>query len=250
MSSQLVQLPLPLPEALRQWITFNAEFYVFLCYTTGCQHALAPGSISRHLRDKHQVKTEVQKQADQYIEQWQWQYDFQSVPLPLDRSLPQPVLPVFNGFQCNDCNFKTQSRKVIRKHGNKEHNKKRVKDKEIFHAVQLQTWFTEKKARYWVVDATRQSRDVNNSSGSGSGSQDESSTEAIHQALQLEVQQNEQLKRFHQLLHAHCIYCQLMRVEGEEYSHCHGDCPHAGSRNCDVQAYRRWRSQLRLAPRH
>src|SRR5271165_5099949 len=42
---------------------------------------------------------------------------------------------------------------------------------------------------------------------SGSGSQDESSTEAIHQALQLEVQRNEQLERFHQLLHAHCIYC-------------------------------------------
>ncbi|KAN0107793.1 hypothetical protein V8E51_007535, partial [Hyaloscypha variabilis] len=29
-------------------------------------------------------------------------------------------------------------------------------------------WFREKRARYWAVDATRQSRDVNNSSGSGS----------------------------------------------------------------------------------
>src|SRR5271156_1463625 len=169
MSSQSIQLPLPLPEAVQQWITFNTEFRVFLCHITGCQHALAPGSISRHLRDKHQVKREVQKQADQYIKQWQWQYDFQSVPLPLDRSLPQPVLPVFNGFQCHDCNFKTQSPKVMRKHGNKEHNKKRVKDQEIFYAVQLQTWFTEKKARYWVVDATRQSRDVNSGSGSGVG---------------------------------------------------------------------------------
>jgi superfamily II DNA helicase RecQ len=81
---------------------------------------------------------------------------------------------------------------------------------------------------------------------SGSGSQ-ESGIEAIYQALQLDIHRNEQLERFHQLLHAHCIYCQLMRVEGEEYSHCHRDCPHAASRNCNIEAYRQWRSQLTLA---
>jgi hypothetical protein len=55
----------------------------------------------------------------------------------------------------------------MRKHCNTKHNKKHVKDEELFRAVQLQTWFREKRARYWVVDETRQSRDVNNSSGSG-----------------------------------------------------------------------------------
>ena len=84
--------------------------------------------------------------------------------------------------------------------------------------------------------------------GSGSGSQ-ESGVEAIHQALQLDIQQNEQLERFHQLLHAHCIYCQLIRDEGEEYSHCHQDCPYAGQKGCDVMAYRQWRSRLKLASR-
>jgi hypothetical protein len=34
--------------------------------------------------------------------------------------------------------------------------------------VQLQTWLREERARYWVVDVTRQSRDVNNRSGSDS----------------------------------------------------------------------------------
>jgi hypothetical protein len=63
----------------------------------------------------------------------------------------------------------------MRQHSNTEHSKKRLKDKELFRAVQLQTWFREKRARYWVVDATRQSdvnnesRDVNNNSSSGSG---------------------------------------------------------------------------------
>jgi hypothetical protein len=89
---------------------------------------------------------------------------------------------------------------------------------------------------------------VEDGSGSGGGSPDRSA-EAIHQAYQRDIQRNEQLERFHQLLHAHCIYCQLMRVEGEEYSHCHRDCPHAADHNCDLQAYQQWRSRLQLAPR-
>jgi hypothetical protein len=71
----------------------------------------------------------------------------------------------------------------------------------------------------------------------------------IHQAYQLDAQRTEQLERFHQLLYAHCIYCELMRLEGEEYSHWHKDCPHAHRQRCDVKAYQQWRSQLRLATR-
>lgn len=159
-----------MPEVLQQWIIFNVEFHILLCHDTDCQYALTPGSTSRHLRDKHHVKIEVQRQADQYIKQWPWQYDFRSVPLPLDQSLPQPVLPVLNGFQCTKCNFKSQSRKVLRTHGSKQHNQKGLKDEQIFMAVQLQTWFGEKRARYWVVDASERSRDVNNGQGGGSGS--------------------------------------------------------------------------------
>ena len=40
---------------------------------------------------------------------------------------------------------------MIRKHGNQKYNKKGVKDREIYQPVQLQTWFTAKRARYWVV---------------------------------------------------------------------------------------------------
>jgi len=97
---------------------------------------------------------------------------------------------------------------------------------------------------------------VDESSGSVGESVDESSSrpdksgiEAIHQAQQLHIQRNERLEQFHQLLHAHCIYCQLMRPEGEEYSHCHGDCPHAGEQKCDMETYRRWRSRVKLGRR-
>jgi hypothetical protein len=169
MSTESIQLPLPLPEALRPWLTLNTKFHVIICHSAGCQQALSPGAISTHLCNKHQVRLESRQQLVEYLEQWQWQYDFCSVPLPLDGSLPQPVLPIVDGFQCRDCTYKTTNRRVMRQHSNTEHNKKRLKDEKLFRAVQLQTWFKEKRARYWVVDATRQSRDVNNSRGSGSG---------------------------------------------------------------------------------
>jgi hypothetical protein len=38
------------------------------------------------------------------------------------------------------------------------HGKKRVADKDIFKAVQLQSWFEEKRERYWVVDEGQQNQ--------------------------------------------------------------------------------------------
>ena len=166
---QSIQLPLPLPDELRPWLTLNVEFHVILCHYYSCQQALSPGMINRHLRDKHQVKVDIRKQLELYLEQWQWQYDFRNILLPPDGSLPLPILPIIHGSQCNDCAYKTTNRRIMRWHCNTKHDKKHLKDEQLFQAVQLQTWFGEKRARYWVVDATRPSRDVNNGSGSGSG---------------------------------------------------------------------------------
>jgi hypothetical protein len=46
----------------------------------------------------------------------------------------------------------TQDHSNIRKHANKEHGKKRVRDEEIFSIVRMQSWFKGKRERYWVVD--------------------------------------------------------------------------------------------------
>jgi hypothetical protein len=175
MKEQLLQLSLLLPQVIQLWLIFNFEFKVILCYETDCRQALKLDGINNHLNRKHQVEIKLRQQLTEYLEQWQWQYDFRSVPLPLDRSLPQPVLPILDGFQCRSCTYTTTNRSIIRKHCNIQHGQKRLKDEELFQAVQLQTWFREKRARYWVVDATRQSRDINNSSGSGSGSGSSSS---------------------------------------------------------------------------
>lgn len=73
------------------------------------------------------------------------------------------------------------------------------------------------------------SSDSGSGNDSDSDSLDTSSIEAIHQALQIEVKQDKQLKQFHQLLYTHCIYCQLILSKGEEYSHCHQNCLHVVS---------------------
>jgi hypothetical protein len=170
-------LPLPLPEVIRPWLVLNPEFRVIICHATECQQAINPDNINNHLSRTHSVKLEFRKQLIEYLKQWQWPYDFRSMPLPLDQSLPQPVLPIINGFQCQGCTYKSTSRGKIRKHYNIEHNKKRLKDEELFRAVQLQTWFTEKRARYWVVDATRQARD-NNTQSENRNSNDSGSNDA------------------------------------------------------------------------
>ena len=115
MSTESTQLPLPLPEVIRPWLTLNAEFYVLICHHASCQQALSPGAISSHLRDKHLVKIELRRQIDEYLKQWQWPYDFQSVPLPLPGLASQPILPVLDGFHCQDCDYMTRNRSNIRK---------------------------------------------------------------------------------------------------------------------------------------
>lgn len=41
-------------------------------------------------------------------------------------------------------------------HRNKEHLLKDVADDELFQPVRVQSWFGEKKERYWVVDESQQ----------------------------------------------------------------------------------------------
>ena len=159
----------------------NVDFQVLLCIHPTCHRAVSPSSLSQHLRRKHRAPLKLRQQVDSYVGQFlqiSANYDFRTVPLPLGGGLPLPILPVINGYQCQHCCFKTQNRSNIRKHGNQKHGQKRATDKEIYREVQLQTWFAEGKERYWVVDASGESRDVNNGQGSGSGSDDEESRDA------------------------------------------------------------------------
>lgn len=153
----------PIPEALSHLIALNVEFQVLVCLSEECRCAVSPGAIVRHFYLKHKTPIELRKLLEQYIQGFPGSYDYSTIQLPRDRSSPQPILEVVDGSQCKECQFKTQDRSNIRKHGNKEHKKKRIRDEELFSPVRLQSWFKNGKQRYWVVDEN--SHEFSNISG-------------------------------------------------------------------------------------
>jgi hypothetical protein len=103
----------------------------------------------------------------------------------------------------------TQDHSNIRKHANKEHGKKRVRDEEIFSMVQIQSWFRNGKERYWVVDEEARPvpapparpdivRDVGEESPDSSNATDEEAEEDVsYDRLEGEIRQwqNEKQER-------------------------------------------------------
>ena len=146
----------PIPQALSHLIALNTDYRVLICVSSKCKYALEPSAISRHLRDRHETALELRKQVEQYVAGFPFAYSHASVPLPPSGLAPQPIIPVVDGFVCRDCPEKSVSPKWMRKHGNKVHNKKRVPNEDIFQAVRLQSWFGEKRERYWAVDESQQ----------------------------------------------------------------------------------------------
>jgi Orsellinic acid/F9775 biosynthesis cluster protein D len=144
----------PIPEVLTDVVALNVEFSVLVCVQ--CKSAVAPTAISRHLGDKHKTPIELRKQLDEYIREFPFQYNHASVQLPSNGLAPQPIIPVVDGHLCKDCQYMSQNRDVMRQHSNKAHNKKRVADEELFQSRQLQSWFDDRRARYWIVDQRQQ----------------------------------------------------------------------------------------------
>lgn len=146
----------PIPAALAHLIVLNAEYNVLICRK--CQYVLMPQAMSRHLHDRHNTPIELRRQVNQYNNAFPLPYEHAAIPLPDDGSVPQPIIPIVDGFACWECPYKSRDRSNIRKHANKKHNKKEVADEEMFQVVRLQTWFGKKRERYWVVDESQQAQ--------------------------------------------------------------------------------------------
>ena len=112
----------PIPQALSHLIYLNAKYKVLVCLGSGCSKAVSPTAFSEHMRTKHTTSPEVRKQVREYTNRFPYKYDYKTVPLPPDRSAPQPVIPIVNGFQCKECKFLTKDRSNIWKHANKVHD--------------------------------------------------------------------------------------------------------------------------------
>lgn len=73
-------------------------------------------------------------------------YDHATITLPRDGSAPQAIIPIVDGYECQDCKQKTQNRAVMKQHGNKAHDKQRVADEDLYKVVRLQSWFDARRA--------------------------------------------------------------------------------------------------------
>ena len=147
------------PSTLAHLIAFNKEYKAVLCVSPLCCRALGLATVVEHLRKVHHEKPAMQKQAGKLIHQLRdagWSYDWSTIQLPADGSIPQLVLQVVDGFSCLLCKYKTTRRDNMRKHSNKEHLRKRFDDKELFKSARLQTWFVGARQRYWEVDESKE----------------------------------------------------------------------------------------------
>jgi hypothetical protein len=129
-------------------MALNVEYNVLICLGSGCQHALKPTTISRHLDIKHKTPLELRKQVDEYIRDFPFTYDYASIQLPENGLAPQPIVPIVDGLEYRDCQFKSVNWSVIRQHANKVHSKKDIANEDVFRVVRLQSWFREKRERY------------------------------------------------------------------------------------------------------
>jgi hypothetical protein len=151
MSSEQPSEPEAIPEDLRHLIHSKV-----LCCVE-CKEAVRPQSLVEHLKRKHRVAWEVRARVKRYINGFGHDYEHSTIGLPDDGLGPQPLLPISSGFNCRKCNkFRSPNAGRMRRHGNTEHGLRWIADfDEIFEKVQIQTWFSNGRQRYWIVAAAK-----------------------------------------------------------------------------------------------
>ena len=150
------------PSSLAHLVAINVEFKVVLCLSPICRHAQTTSNVVEHIRKTHHEKPAIRKQLKDFLQELTSQdaqfrtCNYTTVHLPADGSSPQLVVPVVDGFSCYQCRFLTTNRAVIRQHANKVHAQKRIRDENMCESVRIQSWFGQKRERYWIVDESKE----------------------------------------------------------------------------------------------
>jgi hypothetical protein len=139
------------PPGLERLIQLNVAYEVFICPQPECCKAVQPRAWWGHLHVQHHASLRDRERVQRFIESLNWDYDFSTIQLPEDGSRPQPIIPVIDGFECQNCKFKSSNRKRMKVHGNTEHNQQEASDNEVFREVRMQSWFQDHRQRYWRV---------------------------------------------------------------------------------------------------
>ena len=132
--------------------------YRFL-YCHACRSVVFQAGLLRHLRRLHTALSHKQRlriiAQSAALADLITQPDHATRPLPPDRSLPIPYLPAHRGFACgwHGCRFLSRNRDCVRKHLNADHALHRGAWAPYIQRVTLQSWYSDTRATYWIVDA-------------------------------------------------------------------------------------------------
>ncbi|KAH8800211.1 hypothetical protein F5884DRAFT_891023 [Xylogone sp. PMI_703] len=121
----------PIPEVWSQLVHLNVRYKVLLCLSDRCNKAVSARGLAEYIRKYHDVKPAIRHQIERYAKEFRYDYDYATIPIPENGLAPQLIIPIVDGYQCKECSYITQSDQYIRRHVNKDHEKKRVTIDEI-----------------------------------------------------------------------------------------------------------------------
>lgn len=147
-----------IPAGLSGLIDFNVEYQVLVCIP--CRHAVQPGALGQHLTRQHGIRRDIRRQMEDYIcrvkdyiGKPEWEYEHQSMRLPVDGLEPQAWLPVHWGLDCNKCTdrwFRTINEEAWKSHRRTKHGIKGGSE-DVPQRIPMQSWFSNGRQRYWIV---------------------------------------------------------------------------------------------------
>ena len=144
-----------LPEVLPTYLRPLAECQALLCTDHGSCYTR--DSYDRHLTEKHGLTRKVKKRVLDLLRGENIANQRSEAVLPTPDSVPISGLPLYSGYRCGNCDFRTTGLESVRRHCSKVHKQTSNKTA-AFKAVQLQTLWAEKKyIQYFEVV----SRDLN-----------------------------------------------------------------------------------------
>src|SRR5258706_12701665 len=92
--------------------------HVLICRRCGYALSVTDSQVTSHLRDKHQVLSSLRDGLTRYLHHG-FPYKFRNpalVPVRRDGSPIHPMLPVYDGFDCERCDFRTINYSELSRH--------------------------------------------------------------------------------------------------------------------------------------
>ena len=118
-----------------------------------CFAAVLPKALCRHLQTFHQVPIEQRRLLLKHCESLDLITQAKDIQLPPNHSPALQFLPVTKGYSCRQpqCPYLTSNEDNMRWHINKTHKLFVQACTDSFQSVQLQSWFHDSRAKYWIV---------------------------------------------------------------------------------------------------